>query len=251
MLITIFYLLAIYFFLIGTYELMRRYKVLAWIFSIAVPISLSIYWFQAFETDIFHWAKLYSVILAAIWFNSFRFTKFAKFKYIKWGVYLILVLNILEAVLQDISGSTIPHYLNAFAGFLTIITLNKIESINIEKKTGFKEMHWDSMSFAWVIGYTIWNWVFVFLNYPETALNHIAVLGAALTIGFIRPQAWLMARAYTLMIFLMVLYTNSDFFYQYGNGEFLSNEISNLIVAIISVGFMIIFSAYFFVFRKL
>ena len=50
----------------------------------------------------------------------------------------------------------------------------------------------------WVIGYTLWNWTFVYLNYPGLMGHHTAVLSAGLIVALYAPLRWSQTRASTL-----------------------------------------------------
>lgn len=59
-----------------------------------------------------------------------------------------------------------------------------------------------------IVGYTLWNWVFVYLNYPELAGHHVAVLSAALTLACLDRGLRLQARAASLGLTLLLLPNN-------------------------------------------
>jgi hypothetical protein len=64
------------------------------------------------------------------------------------------------------------------------------------------------MTLGWIIGYTLWNWVFVYLNLGlQGSILHIAVLGSALLVVFINKNRWLQARAATLGMYFIVFHS--------------------------------------------
>jgi len=60
-------------------------------------------------------------------------------------------------------GGGMANYFNAIAGILLIATLDKVDSISVTKDN-YKDVIWNKMTLMWIIGYTIWNWTFVYLN---------------------------------------------------------------------------------------
>ena len=161
-----------------------------------------------------------------------------------WITYIFLVVNIFEATMRDIVHGDSANYLNAFVGILLIATIEKINTIHIDKRGDYKDLHWSGMTLSWIIGYTIWNWVFVYLNYGfQSSLAHIAVLGSALVIGLIDRERWLQARVFTLGTFFIIFHS----FPQRSSNILISeyNKQFGLITALIAIGFMLIYTAIF------
>jgi hypothetical protein len=99
------------------------------------------------------------------------------------------------------------HVLNAIAGLALIATLPRnAGAVQLVDEGRRRELHYD-LSPLWIVGYTVWNWTFAYLNYPQFAGHHTAVLGAALLVAAINPQRWLQARAYTLGMHFIALLT--------------------------------------------
>ena len=197
--------------LIGLNELFRRYKWPTLAFYIIIPFIiipvLNIlgytevsYWFK--------WVKLYSVVLACIWFTYMRYTKLGNYKFARFIAAAFLAINIAEAVLQDFSMGFTPNILNAIAGILSIITLTGWKDIHIDNSK-HKDMVWPGMTILWIVAYDIWNFVFVYLNFPGSAANQFLVL-LACTIPalFIKKGTWLQARAFTLAAWFMYYFIN-------------------------------------------
>ena len=188
--------------------------------------------------------KVLSVAMGIIVLSVFRVTKLGNTKLLGWTIYLFLVGNILEAVFRDVQMGTIANYLNAAAGVLLIATLNKIKTIHIDNKEGYKDLHWGGMTLMWIVGYTIWNWVFVYLNFGfQSAALHLAVLGSALTVGFINRERWLQARVFTLgtyfIIFHSVPHLNSLLLADAYNEQF------GMVMSLVAFGFMVAYSVLF------
>jgi hypothetical protein len=111
---------------------------------------------------------------------------------------VLLAVNIFEAVVLDLVGNGSAHALNAAAGLLLIATLPYgPDSTWIHSASGCTDLHYKT-SRRWVIGYTLWNWTFVYLNYPALVGHHTAVLAAGLIVAMIDPLRWGQTRASTL-----------------------------------------------------
>jgi len=119
-------------------------------------------------------------------------------KFARYIAAAFLAINIAEAVGQDFSMGFIANILNAIAGILSIITLTGWKDIHIDNSKE-KDMVWPAMTTFWIIAYDIWNFVFVYLNFPGSAANQFVVL-LACTIPslLIKKGTWLQARAFTL-----------------------------------------------------
>ena len=108
-------------------EISRRSKLFVLGFYLVLPLVLTpLVWAQTGTTDgssintWFHWAKVYSVLIAVIGFTAFRFTKLEHSKFMKFFPALILGVNILEAVIRDFElGVATPanfcHFLHVVA----------------------------------------------------------------------------------------------------------------------------------------
>lgn len=197
-----FYVLILFVSLVVLQEIFRRYPRFSLAFFSAALIIFFPCWVLLIGVeDWFIYMKAISVVGAIVIFSFFRLTKWKIAKWIQWTTYLVLSANILEASVKDLLAGSMTHYMNAIAGILLIATLNKIHTIHIDTKGKYKDLLWGSMTLAWIIGYTIWNWVFVYLNLTPGSGNHLAVLAAALVIVFVNKERWLQARAFTLGIY--------------------------------------------------
>ena len=215
--------LALYVFLIFiglllVQEVFRRFPKFALGLFLILPIILTPYWAGNGIKDWFLWAKVFSIAAFAILFLILKIKNIEENKLVKILLYLFLVFNMLEAVIKDVSGSSPEHYLNAIAGILLIITLRNIDSITVTKDK-FRDVVWNRMPLMWIIGYTIWNWVFVYLNLVHFSALHIPVLGVPLVIAFFSKGRWLQVRVLTLSTFTILFYSLPYKFYP----QFFSN----------------------------
>ncbi|NPD47254.1 hypothetical protein HNS40_16900 [Lentimicrobium sp. S6] len=187
-------------------ELFRRYKIPTFAFYIIIPflvIPLIAYLGYTEVSYWFKWVKLYSVVFAAIWFSFMRYTKLGFAKSARFVAAAFLAINIAEAVGQDFSMGFIANILNAIAGILSIITLTGWKDIHIDNSKE-KDLVWPAMTTLWIIAYDIWNFVFVYLNFPGSAANQFLVLlSCTIPSLFIKKGTWLQARAFTLAAWFM------------------------------------------------
>lgn len=245
MLIDIFVIILLLAALIVSYEIFRRYPIIALIVFLGLPLFLWPIWHKSGINEIFLWAKIYSVTIGICGIIACRYTKLGKKRWPFIVLYLLLALNIAEAVVLDITQGNLANILNAVAGILLIITIPWISKIYVDEESPFRDLCWD-MSYLWIIGYTIWNWLVVFLNYSDMAGCHIAVLGAPLLISFIHRKHWLQARAFTLGSFLMITYTFKSV-WDFLSAPYWGNQTAGLILAIIAISFIGIYTVCFLI----
>lgn len=238
------YTLLLFVGLVVAQEIFHRYpRFSLWFFLVASIILFPCWILLIGVDDWFGWVKVLSIATGIIWLSLLRTTKLGQTKLCQWSVYLFLVVNIFEAVLKDMEAGNIANYLNATAGILLVVTLARINTIHIATKSDHKNLQWGGMTLAWIIGYTLWNWVFVYLNLGESAFLHIAVLGSALLVGFTNKKRWLQARVFTLGTYFIIFHsfphlTPSPFSSGY-------NQQAGLLMALIAFGFMLVYTIFF------
>lgn len=197
----------LFFFLLATNEICRRYKLAPYIAFFVLPIVLiPLFMGSGFDT-MFRWVKLYSAVVGGIFFTLVRFNGLDRFRWARFAVAFILAFNILEACTQDYSNHQLPNYLNALAGVLNIVTISRWSGIRSDSQPPH-DMLWPGMTVAWIIAYDIWNFTFVYLNFPNTALfTLLLVIAPTLAAFFIKKGTWMQARAYTLSIYMMYIFS--------------------------------------------
>ncbi|MBN4070030.1 MAG: hypothetical protein COA82_03895 [Alkaliphilus sp.] len=183
-----------------SYEIIRRSTWIVFgVFIVAPVVSIPI-WLSG-VSDWFIIAKTYTAVLYLLWTQATRsLQKLNKSKVMLGGIYLLLVINILEAVYRDIQTG---GYVNAAAGVLLCIAIPTIKEISIDKIGKFNDLHWN-MSKLWIVAYTIWNIAFVLGNFPHAFGMHIVVLGVPLVLGMINPKIWMQVRIITLTTHMMI-----------------------------------------------
>ncbi len=169
----------------------------------------------------FGWVKVISALIGVYGFMLIRFTKLGNRKFAYYFPVAILSLNIAEAVYRefevfatykvmtvDPAGILVMggvwNILNGIAGILCIVTLTGFVGIKVSNdKT--KDMIWPDMTWMYIVGYTIWNFAYVY-NCISTRSMYagVTILSAAFIAEmFFKKGAWLQHRAQTLSIFAM------------------------------------------------
>ncbi len=191
-------------------ELFHRYARFSLVFfSVASVVLFSCWVLLLGAPDWFPWVKVLSIASGITVLSLLRTTKLGSIpKLVQWTTYALLAINILEATVRDAVVGNTANYLNAIAGLLLILTLEKVRTVHIDKKGKHRDLYWSGMTLAWIIGYTLWNWTFVYLNFGfQSSVAHIAVLGAALLVVFRDKNRWLQARAFTLGMYFVLFHS--------------------------------------------
>ncbi len=241
---TFFYVLLLFIALVVTQEIFHRYpRFTLALFGVA-SIILFPCWVLLFGVeDWFAWIKVFSIASGIILLSLFRTTRLGTNKLVRWSTYAFLVVNILEAVLKDITTGSSANYLNALAGILLVVTLDKIHTVHIDVSSKHKDLLWGSMTLPWIIGYTLWNWVFVYLNFGfQSSMMHIAVLASALVTVLIDKERWLQARVFTLGTFFIFFHSFPHLSSRLLAGG--QNEQFSLFASLITSGFMILYTIF-------
>jgi hypothetical protein len=188
-------------------ELSRYSKVASYVLYFIIPIVFIPLWLNAPFDGWFRWIKLYSAVAGSVIFTIFRFHGVDKNKWWKFAVMAILAINIAEAVMQDWSQPDLANKLNAFAGVLNIVTISRWMTIKRDESKPH-DMLWPGMTTFWILAYDLWNFVFSYLNFPNTvAISFVVLLAPTIAAMFIKKGTWLQARAFTLAIYFIYLFT--------------------------------------------
>ena len=232
--------------------LRRAGKWIAWGPFLLLPTVLTPYWVRSNQqVEIFLWVKLYTMLFGACWITGLRYTSLGRWRWPLLAVLFLLVVNVLEAVVHDLLGGRLAHYLVAISGVLLIVTLpNLLHAIRIDESC-YQDLIYHDMTRAWIAGYTLWNAAFVYLNFPVVAGHHIAVLAAAFVVGMSDPRRWLMARTYTLAFDMILLATFREFLTDLTNTSHWLTPYRENLVAALCIGVVGICSARFIVGRGL
>lgn len=207
-------------------EVTRRSKVVSILVFGVLPVVLALGVFfgplgSPTGKTWFGWVKVVSALAGVYGFMLIRFTKLGERKFAAYFPLAILSINIAEAVYRElqvyatyktmtvdpggilIMGGT-WNILNALAGVLTILTLTGFSGIRVSKdKT--RDMIWPDMNWMYIIGYTLWNFAYVF-NCISTRSMYagFGILSMAIVAEYVfKRGAWLQHRAQILSLYAM------------------------------------------------
>ena len=191
-----------------TQELLRRAsKWVVWTLFLVVPVLLTPYWVRTNDFGLFIWIKLYSVCVCVIWGTAVRHTSLGDRPWARLGIPLLLAANILEATIVDMLEHGLAHTLNAAAGVLLIAVLPYGDhATRVDSARRFRDLYYGTTG-TWVCAYTLWNWTFVYLNYPSLTGQHTAVLACGWMIAAVDVRRWVQSRACILGLMLLGMAT--------------------------------------------
>lgn len=169
----------------------------------------------------FGWVKVVSALIGVYGFMLIRFTKLGESRFAAIFPAAILSLNIAEAVYRefevfaaykeltvDAGGILILggswNILNAIAGILCIVTLTGFGGIKVSRDKS-RDMVWPDMTWMYIIGYTLWNYAYVY-NCISTRSMYagFGILTAALIAEYVfKRGVWLQHRAQILSLYAM------------------------------------------------
>ncbi len=208
-------------------EIARRSKISSILLFCVLPVVLMVSIFlgplggsPAGQTW-FAWVKVFSALLGVYGFLLIRFTKLENGKFAMFFPVTILSLNILEAVYREIevffmyaertldpAGNAILggpwNLMNAAAGIITIVTLTGFVGIRVSKdKT--RDMIWPDMTWLYIVGYTLWNFTYVYNCISNRALYAgLGILVGAMIAEYVfKRGAWLQHRAQILSLYAL------------------------------------------------
>lgn len=176
----------------------------------AIPVALTPLWILRNSLDPFVWLKIYSVLFCACWGSWMRFAEVNEKSWLRYTIGLLLAGNILEALCVDLSSAGIAHHANAALALALLVCLPYRSSRPYVEKAACARDLRCKLPLTWIVGYTVWNWIFVWLNYPAFLGPHTAILAAALIVACRDPQLWVQARAATLGLNLIIMATSGS-----------------------------------------
>ncbi|WP_028111077.1 DUF5692 family protein [Ferrimonas futtsuensis] len=222
--------------LVALNELFRLVKWSGFAFFVGLSLLLTVFvWPYQGVAYWFKWAKIYSVVSASVFFLLMRFTPLHKYTFAKLFCVGFLALNIAEAVAQDFTMGFTPNLLNGVAGVLSILTCYYGWKGIKADDSPQKDMVWPKMTALWIIAYDVWNFVYVYLNFPASASAQLMVIVAAtIPALLIKEGTWLQARAYTLAAWFMFYFTFTEF-YERNLWIFPRNDVLTYSLALLSL----------------
>jgi hypothetical protein len=69
-------------------------------------------------------------------------------------------------------------------------------------------MIWPKMSLLWILAYDVWNFAFVYLNFPGSAsIQFLVIMACTIPALYIKKGTWLQARGFTLAAWFIYYFT--------------------------------------------
>jgi len=245
-----FYMLFLFLFLEYSREKQGFYK---W-FSILAILSFPL-WFLNLDSW-FRWAKTISILIPLCFVSYIRisndgyhndFLPSLKKEWPMWILYMILILNIVEASLKDY---TLNNYFNALSGVILCITIPLPKKhwriANNDGKNSFAELIAD-LPLAWCLLYVTWNAAFVYAENTSYFASSLCILVIPEIWMFVkrRTDLWLMGRIYTLAVHLLIRGCY-DIFTPIMNSEAWFNASIMVYWGIINFGLHLVYLIYWF-----
>lgn len=213
MLITIF---SFFIILSIAYQMFKVSKGLTLFFFILAPIIVTPLWMTYESLDWFKWVKAYSLAITVVAITLTKYEKFHSSKKLFNFIYAFLGINIIEALIKDLATLDFVSAINIFIGAILVISLiDHDNKVHVDTNSKSKDFITPKLDRNWIVVYTFWNWVYVYSQYPEFALKHIAVLSVPLLMELLNRGSWLQARAITLGFHVIVSLTVNPYLDQY------------------------------------
>jgi hypothetical protein len=129
-------------------EFLRRARPgVAWACFLALPLVATPHWARADLPGLFPWVKLYSVLCTTCWITGVRYTKLGRQRWAQYGVVILLVANITEAIVNDLFHGGLAHCINVAAGALVIVALSRqLGAGCIDTRAGYQDLHLADMT---------------------------------------------------------------------------------------------------------
>jgi hypothetical protein len=154
------------------------------------------------DNQLFSWIKLGSLVPVAILVAVLHDLPARYWRPVTLVLSAAIVVNILEATVQD---AVRGHLLNPLVGLWLALTFPWTCAWYIDRSrtphTAMVALRW-----PWIYAYTAWDFAFVVANYGPLTADHAAVLLAPVVAAWIRvnPAFYVAARTITLFTFIAV-----------------------------------------------
>lgn len=126
-------------------------------------------------------------------------------------VLIFLIINILEATFTDFKHKQYFNFVTGLALAASVLLLKGVWEGGIYSANAYTV----PATIAWIIAYTLWNWIFVTGEFSSAiSLMHVGILLAPImgTIIEMNPGMWLLLRANTLTFGGILQISNKDYF---------------------------------------
>ncbi|MEO8402656.1 MAG: DUF5692 family protein [Gammaproteobacteria bacterium] len=197
-----FYAVGFLIFLLIAHQIVRHNRIIAWLVFLICPFLLLPLAMQE-NSSYFLWMKVYSVCLGASWLLACRYISWAQTKVALWILWGFFAVNILEGIVEGFLDKNLISNINSISGILLLLTLPLIKETYVDDSKSTRDLFWN-IPMMWIIGYSVWNWTFIYTIWPEFGLRHFVILLASLLISVRNNKLWLQSRAFILGIYLLI-----------------------------------------------
>lgn len=139
-------------------------------------------------------------------------------------VLIFLIINILEATITDFKHKQYYNFITGLVLAASVFLLKGVWEGGIYSANAYTV----TATIAWIIAYTLWNWIFVTGEFsPAISLMHVGILLAPIVGSIITksPGMWLLLRANTLTFGGILQISNKEYFEK----SFENDKFSNFI----------------------
>jgi hypothetical protein len=204
------YIFLLFIVLVLLQELTRRSVFISLLFFVVLPTVLAPYWMIYADNSWFYWLKNYATLITASLMLLCRINMVSISRWVKVLTGGILIVHMLLPIVDSALHNTLLGYLNAVNGLILIALLPDVNRISMAARNKLNDFLWD-VSYFWMLGYSLWGWTFVYINYPENIGRTTALILSSLVVSLYRKELWLQARVATLAIYLQAIFTSKVF----------------------------------------
>lgn len=181
--------------------LVRNSRIFAWGAPLLLTgLFLHVVAFGQVDIYLFTWIKVFSLIIGVMWINAMRFTRFGSSHIGRKGIWFILAANIFEAGLTDVISG---YWVNGLCALALIASQASWREVSIATVTT-RDLEWQ-LGCSWIVGYSLWNFAFVYRYYSEHFSDHIAIVGVPLLWLLVAPRVWFQQRGYILSLYALAI----------------------------------------------
>lgn len=214
-------------------EAAKRWRVVAGVLFLVIPVILTITWWPhstagTASAGWFPIVKVYSALAGSLALvGGQMFPKWRRSLIWQALLPLILAINIAEAVVRDFQCYSIHgvdptqgmwtmggpwNIMNGVAGILNLVAICGWMGIIVSRKKG-EGIIWPDMTWLWIIAYDLWNFAYLYNCLADRAWYSGLALLLACTIpaALLGRGSWIQYRAYTLALWSMFVVTFPHF----------------------------------------
>lgn len=188
-----------------------------WIFGINIleavssnALALDLFqWYQSnqeFVVNWLFWVKFVGASISVILLLAHRYCFFRWKAPWLYGIYTLLLGCLFCPLNGNILSGYAASWVNATAGLILIATFPPVRSLTVAQEKN-RDLLWD-VPWAWIWGFNLWDWVFIYHVFPSSAGRTISTLMGTVLVAWLRGRKfWIQARLYVLTFHLIFAFT--------------------------------------------